>query len=164
MLPKCFSFLQLCMCFALLKKYKIPIFNAAMDIKTIVSAKYFLRNFSITLSKCSMFAFIIISPITKFGFCFPNVELQHKFYILIDTELAYIFSGVMKTIQCANPPYQHNGFVATCRLWMASGGVHALLVLQPTECPTSSRQGAYIFIFIYTYKPFATTATQAGIL
>ena len=38
----------------------------------------------------------------------------------------------MKTIQCANPPHHHNGFVATCRLWTVSGGVHALLVLEPT--------------------------------
>ena len=29
----------------------------------------------------------------------------------------------MKTIQCAHPPHHHNGFVATCRLWTASGGV-----------------------------------------
>ena len=43
----------------------------------------------------------------------------------------------MKTIQCAHPPHHHNGFVATCRLWTASGGVHALLVLEPTECSTS---------------------------
>ena len=35
----------------------------------------------------------------------------------------------MKTMQCAHPPHHHNGFVATCRLWKASGGVHALLVL-----------------------------------
>ena len=34
----------------------------------------------------------------------------------------------MKTIQCAHPPHHDNGFVATCRLWTASGGVHALLV------------------------------------
>ena len=27
----------------------------------------------------------------------------------------------MKTIQCAHPPHHHNGFVATCRLWTASG-------------------------------------------
>ena len=38
----------------------------------------------------------------------------------------------MKTTQCAHPPHHHNGFVATCRLWTASGGVHALLVLEPT--------------------------------
>ena len=43
----------------------------------------------------------------------------------------------MKTIQCDYPPHHHNGFVATCRLWTASGGVHALLVLEPTECSTS---------------------------
>ena len=54
----------------------------------------------------------------------------------------YIYSGVMKTMQCTHPPYHHNAFVATCRLWMASGGVHALLVLEPTECSTSTKQGA----------------------
>ena len=48
----------------------------------------------------------------------------------------------MKTIQCAHPPHHHNDFVATCRLWTASGGVHALLVLEPTECSTSTRLGA----------------------
>ena len=37
----------------------------------------------------------------------------------------------MKTIQYAHPPHHHNGFVATCRLWTASGGVHSLLVLEP---------------------------------
>ena len=52
-----------------------------------------------------------------------------------------IYSDVMKTIQCAHPPHHHNGFVATCRLWTASGGVHALLVLEPTECSTSTRPG-----------------------
>ena len=36
----------------------------------------------------------------------------------------------MKTIQYAHPPHHHNGFVATCRLWTASGGVHALLVFE----------------------------------
>ena len=54
-------------------------------------------------------------------------------YIYIYTYI-YIYSDVMKTIQCAHPPHHHNGFVATCRLWTASGGVHALLVLEPTEC------------------------------
>ena len=48
----------------------------------------------------------------------------------------------MKAIQCAHPPHHHNGFVATCRLWTASGGVHALSVLEPTECSTSTRLGA----------------------
>ena len=37
-----------------------------------------------------------------------------------------IYSDVMKTIQCAHPPHHHNGFVATCRLWTASGGVFRL--------------------------------------
>ena len=45
----------------------------------------------------------------------------------------------MKKIQCAHPPHHHNGFVATCRLWAASGGVHPLLVLEPR----------YIYIYIY---------------
>ena len=48
---------------------------------------------------------------------------KHKAKIIIQ-----IYSDVMKTIQCAHPPHHHNGFVATCRLWTASGGVHALLV------------------------------------
>ena len=47
----------------------------------------------------------------------------------------------MKTIQCAHPHY-HNGFVVTCQLWMASGGVHTLLVLEPTECSANTKQGA----------------------
>ena len=50
----------------------------------------------------------------------------------------------MNTIQCAHPPQHHNGFVAICRLWTASGGVHALLVLEPRECSTSTRLGAKI--------------------
>ena len=32
----------------------------------------------------------------------------------------YIYSEVMKTIQCAYPPHHHNGFVATCRLRIVS--------------------------------------------
>ena len=52
----------------------------------------------------------------------------------------------MKTIQCTYLPHHHNGFVATCRLWTASDGVHALLALEPTECSTSTRPGAYILI------------------
>ena len=65
MLP---NFLQLCMWFALLKNYKIPIFNAAMAIETVVCVKQFMRNFPITLSKSSMFSFRIIKPISKIGF------------------------------------------------------------------------------------------------
>ena len=53
-----------------------------------------------------------------------------------------IYSDVMKTIQCAHPPHHHNGFVATYQLWTASGGIHALLVLEPRECSTSTRLGA----------------------
>ena len=56
--------------------------------------------------------------------------------------IIHIYSDVMKTIQCAHLPHHHNGFVATCRLWSASGGVHPLLVLEPTECSTSTRLGA----------------------
>ena len=29
-----------------------------------------------------------------------------------------------------HPRHHHNGFVATCRLWMVSGGVHALFLLE----------------------------------
>ena len=45
----------------------------------------------------------------------------------------------MKTIKCTYLRHHDNsGFVATCWLWTASGGVHALLVLEPTECSTST--------------------------
>ena len=44
----------------------------------------------------------------------------------------------MKTVQCTHPPHHDNGFVVTCLLWTASGGVQALLVLEPTECSTSN--------------------------
>ena len=54
----------------------------------------------------------------------------------------HIYSDVIKTIQCAHPPRHHNGFVAACRLWTASGGVHALLVLEPTESSRSTGLGA----------------------
>ena len=68
-------------------------------------------------------------------------------YIYIINIYIYIYiyiSDVMKTIQfqCVYPPHHHNGFVATCRVWTASGGVHALLVLEPTECSTSTGLGA----------------------
>ena len=48
----------------------------------------------------------------------------------------------MKTIQCAHPPQHRNGFVTTCQLWTASGGVHTLLLLEPIEYSTSTSQGA----------------------
>ena len=63
----------------------------------------------------------------------------------------------MKTIQCSHPPHHQNGFVATCWLWTASGGVHALLVLEPTECSTSTRLepiSALINIFTILYLFF----------
>ena len=51
-----------------------------------------------------------------------------------------VCSDVMKTIQCAHPPHHHNGFVATCWLYTASGGVHALLDIYIN---------VYIYIYIY---------------
>ena len=41
----------------------------------------------------------------------------------------YIYIYVIKKIQCAHFPHHHNSFVATCRLWTARGGVHALSLL-----------------------------------
>ena len=60
----------------------------------------------------------------------------------------YIYNDVMTTIQQSNAPILliNNGFVATCRLWTTSGGVHALLVLEPTECSTNTRLEAYVCI------------------
>ena len=65
---------------------------------------------------------------------------MHYIYICTIYIYIYIYSEVMKTIQYAHPP--HNGFVAKCRLWTASGRVHALLLLEQTECLTSTKQGA----------------------
>ena len=57
--------------------------------------------------------------------------------------IIYIYIYIYKkTIQCTHPTHHHNGFVATCQLWMASGSVNALLVLEPMECSTSTRLGA----------------------
>ena len=58
------------------------------------------------------------------------VYIYNIIYIYI--YIYIIYSEEMKTIQCAHSPHDHNGFVATSRLWTASGGVHALLVLEPT--------------------------------
>ena len=59
----------------------------------------------------------------------------------------------MKTIQCTHPPHHDNGFVATCRLWMASGGGHALLVLEPTEYSTSTPCLVLVeYIYIYNHE------------
>ena len=58
-----------------------------------------------------------------------------------NTTCVFLYSDVMKTIQYAHPPHHHNDFVATWGLGTASGGVHALLVLEPTECSTSTKQG-----------------------
>ena len=43
--------------------------------------------------------------------------------------------------------HHHNGIVATCQLWTTSGGVHALLVLEQTECSTSTR-----LIYFFTMR------------
>ena len=50
----------------------------------------------------------------------------------------------MKTIQCGHPPHHHNSFVATCRLWTVSGGVHVLLVLEHIVC-------LYIYMYVSMY-------------
>ena len=47
----------------------------------------------------------------------------------------------MKKRQCTHPSHNRNVFVATCRLWTASAGVHTFLVLEPTEFSTRTRQG-----------------------
>ena len=70
--------------------------------------------------------------------CLHDVTIYIYIYILYIYIYIYIYSDVIKTIQCAHPPHPYNGFVVTCWLWMARGGVHASLVLQPTECSTSN--------------------------
>ena len=53
----------------------------------------------------------------------------------------------MKAIQWAHSSHRHNGneedaFVATRQLRTTSGGVYGLLVVEPTEFSTSTKQGA----------------------
>ena len=67
------------------------------------------------------------------------------------------FADIMKTIHCAHPPHHHNGFVATCRLWTASGGVHALLLLEPTECST-------LFYDVTDYQGTSQTPLLRGLV
>ena len=57
-----------------------------------------------------------------------DIDIDRYIDIYTNFKFTYIYiqiySDVMKTIQCAHPPRPHNGFVATCRLWTASGGVY----------------------------------------
>ena len=75
----------------------------------------------------------------------------------------------MKTIQCAHPPYHHNGFVGTCRLWTASdeedGRMTSLYMYyalcfvpvehsvcrEPISVLTNIILYTYIYICIYIY-------------
>ena len=51
---------QLVMRFTLFENPKIPIIYSTVVIKTTMSMKTFLRNFSVTLFKCFMFTFVSI--------------------------------------------------------------------------------------------------------
>ena len=55
----------------------------------------------------------------------------------------------MKTIQCAHLPHHHNGFVATCRLWTASGGV--LINIYIYIYIFTHHTHIYISLYIYAY-------------
>ena len=68
------------------------------------------------------------------------IKLGHDAVLNMHKATSIKHVDVMKTIQCAH--HHHNGFVAACQLWTASGGVHVLLVLKPTEYSTSTRLGA----------------------
>ena len=66
------------------------------------SVKYFLMNFPSTRSKRSMLIFIIIGPLEKFGFCFPNVLYitRTRMHILICRELSWVsISGTTLNFQ-----------------------------------------------------------------
>ena len=67
----------------------------------------------------------------------PSDKILYIYYIYIHTHTLIKTNcfmthskerAIQKTIQCAHPPHHHNGFVETCRLWMSSDRVHALLV------------------------------------
>ena len=102
---------------------------------------YRLLTFSYwRLLESSISRFVEISYLTFIAIQLPDFNIMWDLGVgNLGTD--YIYSEVMKAIQCAHPPHHHNSFVATCRLWTVSGGVHALLALEPTECSTSTRQG-----------------------
>ena len=52
----------------------------------------------------------------------------------------------MKTVQCAHTPHRQNGFVATCRLWTASGGM-----LPQNHCGDEEDGIGFIYVYIYIY-------------
>ena len=106
-------------------------------IQTCVSIKRKYKNSLNFGNKCDKRNKTIFC-ITFLHSPFPNASSQQITFQI--TEHLYGYSDVMKTIQCAHP-HHHNGFVETCRLWTASGGVSALLVLEPTECPTGNCLG-----------------------
>ena len=63
------------------------------------------------------------------------------------------YSGVMNAIQCTHPPHHHNGFEATCWLWLASGGVQALSVWYMNIYISYIHIYIYIYIYIHTNLP-----------
>ena len=76
MLRKCFSFFQLRMCFALLKKLQNPNLQCRYGHRDnneceIVSEE--LSDDPFQMLYICFYTFIIIKPISKFGFRFPNV-------------------------------------------------------------------------------------------
>ena len=58
----------------------------------------------------------------------------------------------MKTVQSAHPPHNHNSFLVTCRLWIASGGVHALLVLKPMSPGSTTPKKSTSMFFVSPSK------------
>ena len=57
----------------------------------------------------------------------------------------------MKTIQCAHPPHHHNGFVATCRLWTASGGVYIYIYILDRIYRFETNNVAYNRAILHSY-------------
>ena len=60
----------------------------------------------------------------------------------------------MKTIQCAHPPHHHNGFVATCRLWTAGGGVYIYKCVCVCVC-------VCVFVCVTKYEIFLQRNTKS---
>ena len=71
---KRFLFLSTAHIFHIVQKSDNPNNQFQYSHREIVSVKTFRRNFNFTLSECSMFTFIIVEPVAKFGSYFPNVE------------------------------------------------------------------------------------------
>ena len=98
----------------------------------------FSKNKSPILMQLALITFFTQKYI--YIYIYLYIYILYFLYIYI-----HIYSDVMKTVQCTHPPHHDNGFVATCLLWTASGGVK--------HCQCQNQQSAQQAIGSFTSRP-----------